>query len=153
MVYDTLLPEVQQKVHFFSTHFYSKIANLMSTTYQLDKEGYKMVKRWTDGVDLFKKSLIFIPIHEATHWSLAVVVHPGVLSTDSGDESPSAALLFFDSLKLHNYTKCCNVIKGYFKSEWHHHQSQTLDCPDLKMVSSDWSHGKWSDDDITNILC
>ena len=32
----------------------------------------------TQGVDLFKKAFLFIPIHEALHWSLAVVVNPGL---------------------------------------------------------------------------
>jgi hypothetical protein len=31
------------------------------------------------GVDLFSKSYIFIPIHEALHWSLAVICQPGML--------------------------------------------------------------------------
>ena len=30
-------------------------------------------------VDLFSKDFIFVPVHEALHWSLMVVCHPGAL--------------------------------------------------------------------------
>lgn len=30
------------------------------------------------GVDIFSKDFLFIPIHDALHWSLVIVCHPGL---------------------------------------------------------------------------
>lgn len=49
-------------VHAFSTFFYPKLIS----------EGYKAVRRWTRGVDLFKQDIILVPIHLRVHWALAV---------------------------------------------------------------------------------
>jgi Ulp1 family protease len=34
---------------------------------------YTGVRRWTKNVDLFGKDMIFFPLHQGTHWALAVV--------------------------------------------------------------------------------
>lgn len=49
-------------VHAFSTFFFPKLIS----------EGYKAVRRWTRGVDLFKQDIILVPIHLRVHWALAV---------------------------------------------------------------------------------
>lgn len=46
----------------FSTFFYPKLIS----------GGYKAVRRWTRGVDLFKQDLIIVPIHLTVHWALVV---------------------------------------------------------------------------------
>lgn len=38
---------------------------------------YYKVRKWTRGVDIFAKDYIFVPIHDALHWSLVVLCHPG----------------------------------------------------------------------------
>ncbi|XP_068811265.1 sentrin-specific protease 2 isoform X2 [Struthio camelus] len=50
-------------LHAFSTFFYPKLIS----------GGYKAVRRWTRGVDLFKQDLILVPIHLRVHWALAVI--------------------------------------------------------------------------------
>ncbi|XP_030312316.1 sentrin-specific protease 2 isoform X2 [Calypte anna] len=50
-------------VHAFSTFFYPKLLS----------GGYKAVGRWTKHVELFKKDLIFVPIHLRSHWTLVVI--------------------------------------------------------------------------------
>lgn len=49
-------------VYAFSTFFYPKLIS----------GGYKAVRRWTRGVDLFKQDLIIVPIHLTVHWALVV---------------------------------------------------------------------------------
>ena len=34
-------------------------------------------------VDIFKKDFVFVPIHDALHWSLAVICHPGATFNDA----------------------------------------------------------------------
>lgn len=59
-------------VHFFTTHF-------MTT---LKKDGPKAVASWTvkKNINIFEKKFIFIPIHADLHWSLCVVVNPGLIA-------------------------------------------------------------------------
>lgn len=65
--YMTLLVERSKEegypaVHAFSTFFYPKLIS----------GGYKAVRRWTRGVDLFQQDLILVPIHLRVHWALVV---------------------------------------------------------------------------------
>ena len=48
----------------------------------------------SQGVDLFQKSFIFVPIHEALHWSVAIVCDPG-LHVDN----PEPIILHLDSME------------------------------------------------------
>lgn len=61
-------------VHFFTSHF-------MTT---LKDEGTKAVSSWTanKNINVFKKRLIFIPVNENLHWSLCVVVNPGLIANN-----------------------------------------------------------------------
>ncbi|XP_032982074.1 sentrin-specific protease 5 isoform X2 [Rhinolophus ferrumequinum] len=60
---ELIMDAVPEKVHFFNSFFHR----------QLVTKGYNGVKRWTKKVDLFKKSLLLIPIHLEVHWSLITV--------------------------------------------------------------------------------
>ena len=60
--------KISSEVHFFSSHFFTALHN----------GGVTSVKSWTikKGIDVFKKSLIFVPINESLHWSLCVIANP-----------------------------------------------------------------------------
>ena len=70
--------EVSQKrdsdVHFFTTHF-------MTT---LIEEGIQGVSSWTANkyINVFRKRLIIIPVNADLHWSLCVVVNPGLIANN-----------------------------------------------------------------------
>ena len=55
-------------VHFFTTHFMSRLEKKPSS-----------VASWTKKIDIFKKKLIFVPVNDDNHWSLCVIVNPGLL--------------------------------------------------------------------------
>lgn len=46
------------------------------------------------GVDIFSKDFLFIPIHDALHWSLIIVCHPGL--SPGSDRRPY--ILHLDSM-------------------------------------------------------
>lgn len=48
-------------------------------------------------VDLFEKEFIFVPIHDALHWSLAIVCNPG--SDGRPGQLHSPLILHLDSLE------------------------------------------------------
>ena len=96
-------------MHCFSSHFFTTLL----------EDGLKGVQKWTanKGIDIFEKKFIFIPINEALHWSLCVVVNPGyILNRDEDD--PEACILFLDSLKAHKKKKVYNKVKEWLNAEW-----------------------------------
>uniref|UniRef100_A0A8C4STT6 Ubiquitin-like protease family profile domain-containing protein n=1 Tax=Erpetoichthys calabaricus TaxID=27687 RepID=A0A8C4STT6_ERPCA len=50
------------KVYAFNTFFFPKLC----------AGGYQAVRRWTKGMDIFEKDIIFVPLHLGVHWCLAV---------------------------------------------------------------------------------
>ena len=50
----------------------------------LKDKGIKAVSSWTanKNINVFKKRLIFIPVNENLHWSLCVVVNPGLIANN-----------------------------------------------------------------------
>ena len=61
-------------VHFFTSHF-------MTT---LKRKGVDAVSSWTanKNINVFKKRLIFVPVNADLHWSLCVVVNPGLIASN-----------------------------------------------------------------------
>lgn len=91
---ELIMDAVPDKVHFFNSFFHR----------QLVTKGYNGVKRWTKKVDLFKKSLLLIPIHLEVHWSLITVT----LS--------SRIISFYDSQGIH-FKFCVENIRKYLLTE------------------------------------
>ncbi len=50
------------RCYAFSTFFYTKLSS----------DGFAGVSRWTRRLDLFTFDLVFVPVHLAVHWCLAV---------------------------------------------------------------------------------
>jgi Ulp1 family protease len=44
---------------------------------QLHQAMFDNVKLWTKGDDIFAYDYILVPIHNYSHWSLAIICHPG----------------------------------------------------------------------------
>lgn len=86
---DLIMDAAPDKIHFFNTFFHK----------QLVTKGYDGVKRWTKKVELFKKTLLLIPIHLQVHWALV------------GVNIPNKTISFYDSQGLH--LKFCteNILK------------------------------------------
>jgi Ulp1 family protease len=54
----------------------------------LRENGAESMVKWTKqkDIDVFRKKLVFIPINEAEHWSLCVLVNPGLIEFDTAEE-------------------------------------------------------------------
>jgi Ulp1 protease family, C-terminal catalytic domain len=95
-VWKKLMPERHRsKCHFFTTFFFSA----------LKKRGSEYVQRWVRGINLFEKQFLVIPINEADHWKVVVVVSPkaalecAAVSRQRTASPPLGShLLMFDSL-------------------------------------------------------
>ena len=123
-----MAPSDKDSIHVFSSHFFTTLVD----------EGTEGVSRWTAkrGIDIFKKKFVFIPINEALHWSLCVVVNPGAIENNDLDEEegPLSCLLFLDSLKAHRKKKVFNRVKEWLQAEWNRiNQSKQAEDGELFM--------------------
>ncbi|KAG8710565.1 hypothetical protein FRC08_016995 [Ceratobasidium sp. 394] len=64
-------PRLADELHVFNSFFFKKLNNGLAKGCN-----YESVKRWTTGVDLFKKKYIVVPINERFHWYLAIICFP-----------------------------------------------------------------------------
>ncbi|XP_042651750.1 sentrin-specific protease 2 isoform X1 [Tyto alba] len=96
-------------VHAFSTFFYTKLIS----------EGYKAVRRWTRGVDLFKQDLILVPIHLRVHWALVVI------------DVRKKTIKYFDSMGQKG-DKICEALFQYL-------QEESREKRNLELTVSEWT--------------
>ncbi|KAL4860066.1 Ubiquitin-like-specific protease 2 [Chlorella vulgaris] len=98
---ERLPTEVLRRCHFFNTFFFKKLTEEQGGVLPPDvdawakQEGMKGVKlqalRNHQKEDLFAKDFIFVPVHDALHWSLMVVCHPGVVMPPGGAKDSHTA--------------------------------------------------------------
>ncbi|TRY81547.1 hypothetical protein DNTS_012075 [Danionella cerebrum] len=84
---DLVMDAAPEKVHFFNSFFYDKLRT----------KGY-------DGVDIFQKKILLIPIHLEVHWSLVSV------------NVPERSITYFDSQRTLN-RRCPKHIAKYLQAE------------------------------------
>ncbi|XP_024007870.1 ubiquitin-like-specific protease 1C isoform X2 [Eutrema salsugineum] len=117
--------------HFFNTFFYKKLIEAVSYKGN-DKDAFFVkLRRWWKGFDIFRKSYIFIPIHEDLHWSLVIICIP-----DKEDES-GLTLLHLDSLGLHPRKVIFNNVKRFLREEWNY-LNQDASLSDLPISEKIW---------------
>jgi Ulp1 family protease len=125
-------PLVGSQVHMFSTHFYTK----------LREEGVKGVSRWTTthNIDIFKKKIVFVPIHKDLYWSLSVVVNPGTINWHNCDRRVVLdiipCIVSLDPMKdYHNRKVVAQKVIEWFNFEWKERKSvsdnlfNSMSCP------------------------
>ncbi len=71
------------------------------------------------------KWYIFVPVNEALHWLLCVVVNPGMITAFNDDdvdvEVPS--LIFLDSLQCHSRKEIAHTLCTWLNAEWNRKQN------------------------------
>ncbi|KAJ0237591.1 Ubiquitin-like-specific protease 1C [Hirschfeldia incana] len=117
--------------HFFNTFFYKKLIEAVSYKGNDKEASFVKLRRWWKGLDLFRKSYIFIPIHEDLHWSLVIICIP-----DKDDES-GLTILHLDSLGLHPTRSIFNNVKRFLREEWSY-MNQDASLPDLPISEKIW---------------
>ncbi|XP_027585167.2 sentrin-specific protease 2-like [Pipra filicauda] len=121
--YMNLLVERSKKegypaLHAFSTFFYPKLCS----------GGYKAVRRWTRGVDLFKQDLILVPIHLRVHWTLLVI------------DVRKKTIKYFDSLGQKG-DNICKTLLQYL-------QEESREKRKLELTASEWTLRSLSPEEI-----
>ena len=85
---------VHGRLHFFSSYFFSKLRSLNRR--RQPPSSMQELERWTRGQEVLQKELLFVPINEGLHWSLAVICNPGNVQPPKAAprHDPSAAASF-----------------------------------------------------------
>ena len=118
-------------MHFFTSHFLSTIQD----------EGPQGVATWTVSkkkrIDVFEKKFIFVPVNGDLHWSLCVIVNPGLIgkaqaesdSLESELDEEWPCILFLDSLKMHRKNQIAKIMRAWLNFEWNRseHKQKGLD--------------------------
>ncbi|KAL0586246.1 hypothetical protein ABG067_004095 [Albugo candida] len=105
---------LQNAVFLLSTHFYAMLRAKTSSTSSKEKySGYENVKTWNNLNKLFKSSLVFVPIHENLHWSLAIIVNPILAALESNDDGPQTWIILLDPLE--EYHKKSTILQNLRK--------------------------------------
>ena len=76
--------------HLFNSYFYTKMfitrpkltKEMRKEGITLTQRGYEQVRKWTRKVDIFQKDFLIIPINDRNHWSVAIIVNPGLIVRD-----------------------------------------------------------------------
>lgn len=120
-----------ESCHFFNSFFYYKLTQKADKAEGEDKEnkrGHERVKKWTKAVDIFSKRYVFVPIHAALHWSLAIIVNPG--NVGQGSEMCEPIIVHLDSMRGHHPTsQVSKQLQNYICHEWTHRQKMRGEEP------------------------
>ncbi|CAH0481527.1 unnamed protein product [Peronospora belbahrii] len=119
---------VQEKVLCLSSHFYSRLrAGKGSTASGRMEAGYKNVSTWLARSNVFNRSIIFIPINKDLHWSLAVILNPGIAGTGRSDEEAFSCIAVLDPLgSYHCKAAIIRNLRAFLRMQWHNLQEQRL---------------------------
>ncbi|KAH8054001.1 hypothetical protein JL722_9167 [Aureococcus anophagefferens] len=156
--------QLKSEVHAFSSYFLYWLLKNGGT--RVDSAGqqaaYSQVERWTRPQhmdDVFSKKFLLFPFHDALHWSLAIVCHPGELERIVGERRareaeggvergeatagpsvvlarPRPCIIFMDSLNAHNGSALAKSLRVFLKYELEKRKTIVLDLKeeDLPLV-------------------
>jgi hypothetical protein len=129
-------PPLEPQFHF-STHFFSKLT-------ENGGMNHRNVRRWTRRVDLFRKSLVTIPIEYRKHWSLIIVANLDMIGrSDAGEFVPG--IFAIDPLGTHE-KGFVRIIREYLTAEWNQKKSWRA-CPiDLSKLPVHYPHATRQND-------
>ncbi|KAL7299309.1 hypothetical protein TKK_0007888 [Trichogramma kaykai] len=148
LMHELLSDEHRRKVHLFNTFFYTRLSNPRRLENQneltLAERQYNEIKRWTKKIGIFEKDFIIIPVHQKSHWFLAIICYPSLImnnlktSDEFHENSKKPSIIIFDSLtKLSvGRSKVANDIKLYLKSEFNSRKDYSQSSPvnDIKII-------------------
>ena len=122
-IYSSLPADIQKKIHIFSVLFFEKLTEVSPgyMTYKVT-ETYDEVRRWTKKVDIMSKEYIIVPWYRNDHFSLAIIVRPGLVQPSdmkaikTEDSADMPVFLHMDPLSgYHNSDEIATVLREYLK--------------------------------------
>lgn len=121
-IISSLPKDKKEKVHAFSSLFYSRIKDYKST-----KEAHDCVAKWTKRANIFELDFIFFPIIYNFHCSLVIICRPSQWALFKNEcihdhiQNSGGCFLHFDSCKYqsrHKTKEIYHVITNFLSHEW-----------------------------------
>ncbi|KAK9818403.1 hypothetical protein WJX72_012123 [[Myrmecia] bisecta] len=111
---------ILDQCYFFNSFFYKKLTEKSGDGPKKgpawNQANHARVKKWTKDQDIFSKRFLFVPIHEALHWSLFVICNPGLVAPTAED---SPCMLHLDSMGgCHPTVTIATNLLSYLQLEW-----------------------------------
>ena len=107
-------------VHFMNSYFYTRMKT----------GGVGNVSTWAQGVDLFTKTLVFIPICDGNHYSLCVVVNPGFINANNdGVSRRISCMLYFDPMGHGIPRETAALVRAWLNARWRGKYNTSTDEP------------------------
>ena len=102
-----------QSAYAFSTFFFPKML----------EGGHSCVQRWTSQVDIFRYSLILVPIHLGIHWCLATI------------DTNKKTITYYDSMGGSNQA-CLQALTQYLSEEHQARKGTSMDLSNWSQVTA-----------------
>ncbi|ETL38507.1 hypothetical protein L916_09921 [Phytophthora nicotianae] len=142
---------VQEKVLFLNSHFYTRLrGGKGATALERMEAGYKNVSTWLARSNFFDRSIIFIPINKeygavdelwqslwclldvcvpySLHWSLAVILNPGLAGSDTINEEAFSCIAVLDPLgSYHRKAAIIRNLRAFLRMRWENSQDNVGD--------------------------
>ncbi|KAG1698895.1 hypothetical protein DVH05_014279 [Phytophthora capsici] len=119
---------VQEKVLFLSSHFYSRLrAGKGTSASERMEAGYKNVSTWLARSNVFNRSIIFIPINKDLHWSLAVILNPGIAGSGPNNEASSCIAVLDPLGSYHRKAAIIRNLRTFLRMLWGNTQNNGED--------------------------
>ncbi|KAI8886654.1 cysteine proteinase, partial [Backusella circina FSU 941] len=106
----------RDSIYVFSSFFFTRLtqSDESSPRKQTTAIKYEKVQRWTDKVNIFEKKYIVIPIEQAYHWFLAIIINPAHC-VDLGRNNKKSYVTILDFLggdRKVVYEQVCKYLKA-----------------------------------------
>lgn len=119
----TTAPRPGFAVHALTTQFFTKLTERHDSPPggAVDaRTVHARVANWTKDVDIFACDLVFVPVHESLHWSLAVLCHLRNFCEpiQRAVQGPRPCILVMDSLQAHDAERVAAYLRTFVRQEW-----------------------------------
>ncbi|KAK9906862.1 hypothetical protein WJX75_009356 [Coccomyxa subellipsoidea] len=141
-IWEQLSDDVKDRCYFFNSFFWKKLTEKSTGANNLDNgprgsvaaANHERVKKWTKGLDIFKKDFLFVPIHDHLHWSLLIVCNPGA---DPDDPTRTPCMLHLDSMTGgHSTPGLKKAVCNFLTQEWDRKASEGGESVAAKWVAA-----------------
>ena len=102
-----------RSTYAFSTFFFPKML----------EGGHSCVKRWTNKVDIFRYSLLLVPVHLGIHWCLATI------------DINKKTITYYDSMGGNNQA-CLQALTQYLREEHQTRKGASMDLSNWSQVTA-----------------
>lgn len=99
---EILTDEQSRSAHFFDTFFYLDLKKCLADEESPPETRWQRIEKYTKNVNIFDKEFIVVPVHQAAHWTVAVICFAYMCDSDiysTDDMLQVPCILRFNSMR------------------------------------------------------